>query len=456
MSILENARQGTLTGDFIDKRIDKILNGQDPETGLTPLATAVVEGFPNVVKALLEKGAKADGLSQNEATPLLLAVWKGKKKENCAQIVQLLLQKLPPGPESIDKTCSAADGKTPLIFAVDRKEAESVRLLRKAGAALQTANGLDAQMIAKRNAEKTGDWSIHLALDPKEDKEAHDKMTETVINYLVYILAWANNSLDGIVRKTYGLDPVLNGDYDGNVNYDGLTDDKDRFLINFDDFLKNTKLAQPLRQFFGKHVSFVEELASSVVNLQVTGTKAINQALYQHVIYCDDSSSMKRQSRWENQKQLVERLTKIITRVLPVGEGVTLRFINRELAAADSSLTAESVNQILGPMTWQPGGDTPIGTNLRSKILEPLVYAKIADKTFSRPLLVVVITDGMPEPESNSALTGAILECGRKLKEAQYPETKKLDAEFIDLKVDEKGLDRWLIENLFSPFQGKL
>lgn len=132
---------------------------------------------------------------------------------------------------------------------------------------------------------------------------------------------------------------------------------------------------------------------------------------------------MKRHDRWENQKRLVERLTKLTTRVLPAGEGVALRFINRDLDEADSKLTAENVRQVLGPMTWQPGGDTPIGTNLRSKILKPLVYDKIADKTFSRPLLVIAITDGMPEPESKSALAEAILECGQKLKEAQYPET---------------------------------
>lgn len=129
---------------------------------------------------------------------------------------------------------------------------------------------------------------------------------------------------------------------------------------------------------------------------------------------------MKRESRWDNQKQLISRIANITTRVLPDGEGVALRFINREVENS-TSLDSDAIGKIMDPMPWQPGGDTPIGTNLRSKILQKLVYDKIEAKTFDRPILVSIITDGMPEPEDKSTLVNAIVECGQKLDASSLP-----------------------------------
>lgn len=129
---------------------------------------------------------------------------------------------------------------------------------------------------------------------------------------------------------------------------------------------------------------------------------------------------MKREGRWESQKELIQRITQVTTLVLPDGEGVALRFINRDVDNA-TNLTLEGIRDILQPMTWQPGGDTPIGTNLRSKILQPLVYDKITKGTLERPVLIIIITDGMPEPEDSSVLVNAILECERQLQENAYP-----------------------------------
>ncbi|KAJ8698148.1 hypothetical protein PTI98_004886 [Pleurotus ostreatus] len=214
----------------------------------------------------------------------------------------------------------------------------------------------------------------------------------------------------------------------------------------------------------------------------------IKVTLHQQVIYCDDSSSMKREDRWENQKKLIKQITQITTRILPEGEGVALRFINRDVGNA-SNLTLAEIGKILDPMPWQPGGNTEIGTYLRSKILQPLVYSKIKDKTLERPLLISIITDGMPEPEDKSELANAIVECGDALQSADYPResvkfmigqigsatsstkfldslrnnsaiapvifvtSDRLDSKFADLRQNSRELDRWLIETLFSPLK---
>ena len=137
----------------------------------------------------------------------------------------------------------------------------------------------------------------------------------------------------------------------------------------------------------------------------------------------DDSSSMRRENRWQSQKELVERIAKITTRVLPQSEGVALRFINQEVSNS-SSLGLDDIGKIFEPpMNWDKEGNTEIGTYLRSKILKPLVYDKLdsVPKKFERPLLISIITDSQPKPEPRATLKNAIVECRRKLDDVNYP-----------------------------------
>lgn len=126
---------------------------------------------------------------------------------------------------------------------------------------------------------------------------------------------------------------------------------------------------------------------------------------------------MKREGRWDSQNKLINRIARVTTRILPEGEGVYMRYINQEIPNSNS-LSFEDLGEVIKPLTW--GGDTPIGTNLKSKILEPLVYSKLPND-LKRPLLVSVITDGMPEPEPKSTFVDAIAECGDKLEAAGLP-----------------------------------
>ena len=140
---------------------------------------------------------------------------------------------------------------------------------------------------------------------------------------------------------------------------------------------------------------------------------------------------MKRDGRWNAQSELVNRIARITTRILPKGEGVALRFINQEVPNA-TDLKFEQVAETLEPLTWN--GDTPIGTSLKAKILEPLVYSKLPSKSLERPLLISVITDGMPEPEPRTTFVDAIAECGDKLEAAGYPRGSTYLHSFLDRK----------------------
>ncbi|KAF3483020.1 uncharacterized protein GIQ15_02344 [Arthroderma uncinatum] len=506
MGIHEDARQGTLLGsklaDYI-KSNPNIINEQDPEGGLTPLAAATVGGYTEVIKQLLKKGAKVEVLSRDGETPLLLAAWK--LNNNRARIIQLLLKETPP--DVVDTTCSAAENNTPLIFAVMKRDVESIRLLRRAGASetIPNKDGISAEEMAKnakeeaeenedRNEEEKAKAVIR-ALSPEMEKEGLAKITSMVVSFLNFVVAWVNNTAKGVVRLLYGLDPELDEDLNKALNGPEKPS-KAKFVKNVDKFIKDT----PLERFFKKKKTYIQELAQKGVELENDKStplgnkdllpKTIKVSLHQQVIYCDDSSSMKREGRWESQKSLVDRITRVTTKILPKGEGVALRFINQDVDDSPN-LTQEKITEILKPMKWAPNGNTEIGTYLKSKILEPMVYSKLEPKSFDKPLLISVITDGMPSVEADSVFADAILECGNKLEDAGYPResvkflvgqigtgaqaaaflervrknerikdlvfctSDQLDARLKEFRDNEWDLDRWLIETLFEPLKDR-
>lgn len=206
MNIHQDVRNGTLTGSRLDKYIEAnrtILEQKDPVQGLTPLGAAAIAGNADEVLLLLKRGAKADSLSKNGETPLLLAASKAEK--NRARIIQLLLAKAPPS--TIDATSPLVGNNTPLMYVVQKKDVESIRLLRTARASLTLANddGKNAQSLA----EDTYDNVVIRALNPEKEKGDSRQLVDMVVGFLLFIVAWVNKAADRVVRKMYGLDVDL-------------------------------------------------------------------------------------------------------------------------------------------------------------------------------------------------------------------------------------------------------
>lgn len=119
------------------------------------------------------------------------------------------------------------------------------------------------------------------------------------------------------------------------------------------------------------------------------------------------------EDRWRKQAELVKRITDITNRAVPDNKGVYLRFINRNTPDANN-LDSDAVVQRLN---FIPNGPTPIGTKLRKRILDPLIYSVInAGKQLERPYLVMIITDGCPWDEPEDQLRTSILECSKLLE----------------------------------------
>lgn len=56
---------------------------------------------------------------------------------------------------------------------------------------------------------------------------------------------------------------------------------------------------------------------------------------------------MKRDGRWDAQRNLADRIARITTRILHPGEGVALRFMNQDVDNS-SNLTFEQIENIIG------------------------------------------------------------------------------------------------------------
>ncbi|KAI8945826.1 hypothetical protein F4801DRAFT_107389 [Xylaria longipes] len=320
-------------------------------------------------------------------------------------------------------------------------------------------------------------------------REFTSMIVSILFSILLFISSWARGMINGIARQ------ISRRSSNKRKVFSEVRPTFSQSIEAINELIRTNTVLAP---FFGDKIDYIVELALKAIGLeQDTSTclgcekyllKTMMVSLYQQVIYCDDSYSMEREGRWEAQSRLVGKIAQITTRILPDGEGVALRFINQDVDPS-SNLTVEDIKKIMEGTSWAPNGATQIGTYLKSKILEPLVYSKLKLNQLERPLLISVITDGMPSEENNSAFVDAIKECGNRLKIAGLPResvkfmigqigtdpratkflddlrekqeiadtvfvaTEQLDKKFADLYAIEKDLDGWLIETLFSPFK---
>lgn len=93
-------------------------------------------------------------------------------------------------------------------------------------------------------------------------------------------------------------------------------------------------------------------------------------------------------------EKMVSRVATITTLLDP--DGIKLRFINLKGDGNFNGIqTTAQVDKIFKDEYFGfNGSNSRIGTQMRRKILEPLVFAKIGEKGLTRPLLITTITDG--------------------------------------------------------------
>ncbi|KAI8848627.1 hypothetical protein BC829DRAFT_375052 [Chytridium lagenaria] len=156
-------------------------------------------------------------------------------------------------------------------------------------------------------------------------------------------------------------------------------------------------------------------------------------ALYDVVFYCDDSGSMKgaeNGTRIDDMKVILERVAEVAT--VFDEDGISIRFMNDDVHADHIRRSTEVTNLLTNiPFKYT----TPLGTELKKKVLEPFVLQPVrSGRGLSKPVLVIIVTDGEPHPEPRIGVQERVVEewvalktvsyqfaqCGRDLKAQEF------------------------------------
>jgi len=74
-------------------------------------------------------------------------------------------------------------------------------------------------------------------------------------------------------------------------------------------------------------------------------------------------------------------------------DGVSVRFINYKNDAGFNGLT--TVDEVISIIKIIPfGGSIKLGTRHLEKVVDPLIISPVKNKTFKKPVLVTIVTDG--------------------------------------------------------------
>ncbi|WOO81659.1 uncharacterized protein LOC62_03G005182 [Vanrija pseudolonga] len=183
------------------------------------------------------------------------------------------------------------------------------------------------------------------------------------------------------------------------------------------------------------------------------GVDLAKVALYDVVLLCDDSMSMKAHqggARIEELKSILAHITAACT--LLDEDGIAVRFFNSNVEG--NNIKAESQVGELVDRAKNTSG-TPMGTSLDEKVLKPLLVkpAKSLIKKLKKPLLIIVITDGAPYGEkgvknNRDKLPQVVRQTAAEMAKTKYG-ASAVAYQFAQVGDDEKAREflSWLDED---------
>ncbi|KAI9089639.1 hypothetical protein DFS34DRAFT_638978 [Phlyctochytrium arcticum] len=141
-------------------------------------------------------------------------------------------------------------------------------------------------------------------------------------------------------------------------------------------------------------------------------------ALYDIVIYADDSGSMQAAENGER----IDDLNMIVAKVAEIAslfdhDGISVRFMNSDQQG--NNLRSETETSTL-VRSVKYMGVTPLGTQLDAKVVQPLVLGPARNNQMQKPVLVITITDGEPVGENRDKVQTVIASAKQALQQTRY------------------------------------
>jgi len=141
-------------------------------------------------------------------------------------------------------------------------------------------------------------------------------------------------------------------------------------------------------------------------------------SLFDFILYVDDSGSM----AFEEGGERIDDLKLILSKVafatsLFDQDGIQVRFMNSRVDG--NGITSEpQALQLLQNVKFS--GLTPLGTQMRQKIIEPLVLGPARNGQLQKPVVIVTITDGTPAGENKDEIVNVIVRANQELQRSRY------------------------------------
>lgn len=135
-------------------------------------------------------------------------------------------------------------------------------------------------------------------------------------------------------------------------------------------------------------------------------TDVMKLALFDVILYVDDSGSIEFEEKGLRKDQLRQILGIVATAAATFDEdGISVRFMNSS-EIGDGIRSANDVNALVSRVRFS--GLTPLGTSLKSKVIDPMIVGPARAGRLEKPVLVITITDGQPAGEPHSSVNDAI------------------------------------------------
>lgn len=155
----------------------------------------------------------------------------------------------------------------------------------------------------------------------------------------------------------------------------------------------------------------------------------------------------------EQKGDRIEDLRLILARVAYAAslfdeDGINVRFMNSlrqkfhlggDQYSDDHIKSQEHVERLMKDVSFS--GLTPLGTQLRSKVIEPFVVGPARKNELQKPVLIITITDGQPAGEPQGALFDAIRYASTELSRNPRYGQGAVSFEFAQVGDDLKARD---------------
>lgn len=147
-------------------------------------------------------------------------------------------------------------------------------------------------------------------------------------------------------------------------------------------------------------------------------TDVMKLSLFDVILYVDDSGSIEFEEKGVRKDQLRQIIGTVATAASTFDQdGISVRFMN-SMELGDGIRNAENVNMLVSRVRFQ--GLTPLGTNLRNKVIDPMVVGPARAGRLEKPVLVITITDGQPAGEPHDSVANSIRYAVDEVSRSRY------------------------------------